>query len=124
MLIPSIYATSLRTQSLRLDRFPSDQNTRWRLPFHFSPLRDNEFLVSPHLPNLYPYMRVDDRRDATHVRQHLYFIHIDFSTYWTNQPTYFIIYNKQVIYQFTTFILITPRVKHVNLQLLFYIFAS
>jgi hypothetical protein len=69
VLIPSLYATSLRTQSLRLDRFPSDQNTRWRLPFYFSPLRDNEFLVSPHLPDLYPYMRVEDRRDAAHVRQ-------------------------------------------------------
>ena len=31
MLIPSLYATSLRTRSLRPVRVPSDQNTRWRL---------------------------------------------------------------------------------------------
>jgi hypothetical protein len=35
VLIPSLYATSLRTQSLRPVRVPSDQNTRWRLPFPF-----------------------------------------------------------------------------------------
>ena len=70
MLIPSLYATSLRTQSLRPVRVPSDQNTRWRLPHHFSPLRDKEFLVSPHLLDIYPlHLRVDNRRYAAHVRQ-------------------------------------------------------
>ena len=54
MLIPSLYATSPRARSLRPVRVPSDQNTRWRLPHHFSPLRDNEFLVSPHWPDIYP----------------------------------------------------------------------
>jgi hypothetical protein len=56
VLIPSLYATSLRAQSLRPVRVPSDQNTRWRLPHHFLPLRDKEFLVSPHLPVIYPYI--------------------------------------------------------------------
>ena len=46
MLIPSLYATSPRTQSLRPVRVPSDQNTRWRLPFHFSTNKRQYFLVS------------------------------------------------------------------------------
>jgi len=48
VLIPSLYATSLRTRSLRPVRVSSDQNTRWRLPFHFSLIRDKNFL-SPHI---------------------------------------------------------------------------
>ena len=48
MLIPSLYATSPRARSLRPVRVPSDQNTRWRLPFHFPPTKDNIFL-SPHI---------------------------------------------------------------------------
>ena len=54
MLIPSLYATSPRARSLRPVRVPSDQNTRWRLPHHFSLLRDNEFLVSPYWLDIYP----------------------------------------------------------------------
>jgi len=46
VLIPSLYATSLRTRSLRPVRVPSDQNTRWRLPFYFSTDKRQEFLVS------------------------------------------------------------------------------
>ena len=46
VLIPSLYATSPRTQSLRPVRVPSDQNTRWRLPFHFLPTKENIFLSS------------------------------------------------------------------------------
>jgi len=53
VLIPSLYATSPRTRSLRPVRVPSDQNTRWRLPHHLSLLRDKEFLVSPYLPDIY-----------------------------------------------------------------------
>jgi len=48
VLIPSFYATSPRTRSLRLVRVPSDQNTRWRLPFHFTLIKDKNFL-SPHI---------------------------------------------------------------------------
>jgi hypothetical protein len=51
VLIPSIYATSPRTRSLRPVRVPSDQNTRWRLSFHFSTNKRQEFLVSTHLPH-------------------------------------------------------------------------
>jgi len=59
VLIPSLYATSPRTRYLRPIRVPSDQNTRWRLPYHLSLLRDKEFLVSPYLPDIYipPYIR-------------------------------------------------------------------
>ena len=32
---------------LRLVRVRSDQNTRWRLPFHFLPIKDKNFLVFP-----------------------------------------------------------------------------
>ena len=73
MLIPSLYATSPRARSLRPVRVPSDQNTRWRLPHHFIflPLGDKEFLVSPYLPDIYPHLRVDDRRDVAHVRHFL-----------------------------------------------------
>jgi hypothetical protein len=41
--------TSPRTQSLRLVRVPNDQNIRWRLSFHLSTDKRQEFLVSPHL---------------------------------------------------------------------------
>ena len=51
MLIPSLYATSLRTRSLRPVRVPSDQNTRWRLHSIFSTDKRQEFLVSPYLPD-------------------------------------------------------------------------
>jgi hypothetical protein len=44
VLIPSLYATSLRTGSLRPVRVPSDQNTRWRLPVHILPIRDKNSL--------------------------------------------------------------------------------
>jgi len=44
VLIPSLYATSPRTRSLRPVRVPSNQNTRWRLPFHFSLIKDKNFL--------------------------------------------------------------------------------
>jgi hypothetical protein len=53
VVIPSLYATSPRTQSLRPVRVPSDQNTRWRLPFHFPTNKRQYFLVSPHLPDRY-----------------------------------------------------------------------
>jgi len=56
VLIPSLYATSLHTRSLRPVRVPSDQNTRWRLPFHFSTAKRQELLVSPYFP------------DTTHMR--------------------------------------------------------
>ena len=58
MLIPSLYATSPRTRSLRPVRVPSDQNTRWRLPFHLTDKRQ-EFLVSPYLPHIKYIFRVD-----------------------------------------------------------------
>ena len=44
MLIPSLYATNLRTPSLRPVRVPSDQNTRWRLPFYILLIRDKNSL--------------------------------------------------------------------------------
>ena len=47
MLIPSLYATSLCTRSLKAVRVPSDQNTRWRLPFPHSTDKRQEFLVLP-----------------------------------------------------------------------------
>jgi len=53
VLIPSLYATSPRTQSLRPVRVLSDQNTRWRLPFHFPTNKRQYFLVSPYLPDRY-----------------------------------------------------------------------
>jgi hypothetical protein len=69
VLIPSLYATSLRTRSLRSVRVLSDQNTRWRLPFHFSNDKRQEFLVSPYFLDTHPLSVKDDRRDAAHVRQ-------------------------------------------------------
>ena len=75
MLIPSFYVTSPRTRSPRPVRVPSDQNTRWQLPFHFLPIKDNIFLY----PHKYGYIYIVDlwkwkqlynfRRDAAHVRQ-------------------------------------------------------
>jgi hypothetical protein len=70
MLIPSFYATTPRTRSLRPVRVPSDQNTRWRLSFYFSTNKRQEFLVSTHLSHI----RLDFeggcfRRDAADVRQ-------------------------------------------------------
>jgi hypothetical protein len=44
VLKPSLYATSLRTRSLRPVRVPSDQNTRWRLPVHILLIRDKNSL--------------------------------------------------------------------------------
>jgi hypothetical protein len=44
VLIPSLYATSLRSRSLRPVRVPSDQNTRWRLPVHILLIRDKNSL--------------------------------------------------------------------------------
>ena len=35
----------------------------------FSTDKRQEFLVFPHLADIYPYIRVDDRRYAAHVRQ-------------------------------------------------------
>jgi hypothetical protein len=46
VLIPSLYAINPRTRSLRPVRVPSDQNTRWRLPFHFPLIKDKNFLSS------------------------------------------------------------------------------
>ena len=70
MLIPSLYATSLRTRSLRPVRVPSDHNTRWRLPFHFFPLIRDKNSLSPHIYQIHTPLSVeDDRRDAAHVRQ-------------------------------------------------------
>jgi len=47
VLIPSLYATNLRIRSLRPVRVTSDQNTRWRLLFHFFPLiKDKNSLLS------------------------------------------------------------------------------
>jgi hypothetical protein len=73
VLIPSLYATSLRTRSLRPVRVPSDHNTRWRLPFHFLPTKDNIFL-SPHICQISLHFRfkvgiILFRRDAAPVRQ-------------------------------------------------------
>jgi hypothetical protein len=51
VLIPSLYATSLRTRSLRPVRVPSDHNTRWRLHSIFPPIRDKNSLVSPYFPD-------------------------------------------------------------------------
>ena len=70
MLIPSLYATSLRTRSLRSIRVPSDQNTRWRLPVHILLIRDKNSL-SIHICQIDHYhfsLRVGDRRDAAHMR--------------------------------------------------------
>jgi hypothetical protein len=53
MLIPSLYATSPRTRSLRPVRVPSDQNTRRRLRFLLSTNKRQEFFVSTHLPHFY-----------------------------------------------------------------------
>jgi len=58
VLIPSLYATSLRTRSLRPVRVPSGQNTKWRLPFYFSTNKRQEFLVS-HICYIYKILRVD-----------------------------------------------------------------
>jgi hypothetical protein len=76
VLIPSHYATSPRTRSLRPVRVPSDQNTRWRLPFHFRPIDDKNFL-SPHICQISLHFRfkvgiILFRRDAAHVRQPSY----------------------------------------------------
>jgi len=71
VLIPSLYATSLRTRSLRPVRVPSDQNTRWRLPFHFSTNKRHEFLVSTHLPHkirFWGWMFSPRRRTRTTVQ--------------------------------------------------------
>jgi len=68
VLIPSLYATSPRTRSLRPVRVPSDQNTRWRLPFLFSINKRQEFLVSPHLPHKIDFEGGCFRRDAAHMR--------------------------------------------------------
>jgi hypothetical protein len=51
VLISSFYITSFRTPSLRPVRVPSDQNTRWRLPFKFFNDKRQEFLVSLYLPD-------------------------------------------------------------------------
>ena len=51
MLIPSLYPTSPRTRSLKPVRVPSDQNTRWRLPFHFSTNKKTRIPCLPHLPH-------------------------------------------------------------------------
>jgi len=68
VLIPSHYATSPHTRSLRPVRVPSDQNTRWRLPFHFRPIDDKNFL-SPHICQISLHFRfkvgiILFRRDA------------------------------------------------------------
>jgi len=76
VLIPFIYAISFRTRSLRPVRVPSDQNTRWRLPFKFSTDKRQEFLVSPYLPDK-PYIFswvVNDYRDAAYGRQHFWLV--------------------------------------------------
>ena len=62
MLISSLYATSPRTCSPRPVRVPSDQNIRWRLPFHYvHPLiKDKKSLSTPFfliLPG-YQYSRI------------------------------------------------------------------
>jgi len=72
VLIPSHYATSPRTRSLRPVRVPSDQNSRWRLPFHFRPIDDKNFL-SPHICQISLHFRfkvgmIYIRRDAAPVR--------------------------------------------------------
>jgi hypothetical protein len=73
VLIPSLYATSPRTRSLGPIRVPSDQNTRWRLPFHFSLIKDKNFL-SLHICQIdihYLHFQIkwNFHRDAAHVRQ-------------------------------------------------------
>jgi hypothetical protein len=67
-----LYATNPRTRSLRPVRVPSDQNTKWRLPFYFSTGKRQEFLVSTHLPHFLDTTNIEGgcfRRDAAHVRQ-------------------------------------------------------
>jgi len=81
VLIPSLYATSPRTRSLRPVRVPSDQNTRWRLPFHFSLIKDKNFL-SPYICQIDIYildLKWNIRRDAIHVRQDFMYISFSFS---------------------------------------------
>ena len=53
VLIPFLYATSSRTQSLRPVRIPSNENIRWWLPFCFSITKRQEPLVCPIFSNTY-----------------------------------------------------------------------
>ena len=68
VLIPSLYAISLRTPSLRLVRIPSDQNTRWQLTVHILLIRDKNFLYLHIFQVDTISLRVDNHHDAAHVR--------------------------------------------------------
>jgi len=48
VLIPFLYATNPHTRYLKPIRVSSDQNTRWRLSFHFPLIKDKN-LLSPHI---------------------------------------------------------------------------
>jgi hypothetical protein len=49
VLIPSLYAISPRTRSLRLVRVPSDQNTRWKWNIHRDAAHVRRNLLSSHV---------------------------------------------------------------------------
>ena len=53
MLILSFYAISPHTPSLIPVRIPNDQNTRWRLTFHISTNKRQEFLISLYLSDIH-----------------------------------------------------------------------
>jgi len=70
MLMFFLYTTSPRARSLRPIRVPNDQKLGGDSHFCFPLIKDKNFLsLYVFQIDKYPYLRVDDIADVTHVQQ-------------------------------------------------------